>query len=225
MAILILIAAGLFFWHRAAAAWNEQAELTPHYGIRTDKKVGSFVCNVYWGTEYLEPILDILKENHIHATFFIGGSWAKDNPELLSLIAAQGHEIGSHGYSHKMHSQLSLEQNIEEMEKADQMIREITGCEIRLFMPPSGDFSSVTLQAAKQLGYETVMWTADTIDWRDQDPEVLIERVKKRMEPGGIILTHPTAATVEAYPQIIDALHGYQWETVGELLEEETTLR
>ena len=64
--------------------------------------------NVYWGTDEVYQILDILTEHEAKATFFIGGCWADDNVECLKEIYAQGHEIGNHGYFHKEHSKMDL---------------------------------------------------------------------------------------------------------------------
>src|SRR5665648_246243 len=80
----------------------------PIYKGNENKPVIAFECNVVWGTEYVPQILDIFKEKDIKITFFIGGQWAKDNPELLKRIANEGHEIGNHGYKHKHHNQLDI---------------------------------------------------------------------------------------------------------------------
>ena len=55
------------------------------------------------------------------------------------------------------------------------------------------------------MGYRVIMWTKDTIDWRDQDVDVLVRRATRNMQSGDIILMHPTAATVEALQRIIEA--------------------
>lgn len=222
LVLAVLMIFTLTFGDKILPVWKEN-ELKPIYGAETQEKVGAVVCNIYWGTEYVPDILKALKERDIKATFFIGGMWANDNPEVLKQIVSDGHEIGSHGYSHKMHSKLSLDENVKEMEKAANAIEPITGTTISLFMPPSGDFGQATLQAAKQLNYKTIMWSCDTIDWRDQQDDVLLGRVQKKMAPGGIILTHPTAATARIYGQMLDYLtgQGYRLCPVGELIATE----
>ena len=67
------------------------------YRKGTSKDGVSLMFNVYWGTEEVYGILDVLDEYEAKATFFIGGSWADDNVACLKEIAARGHEIGSHG--------------------------------------------------------------------------------------------------------------------------------
>jgi len=67
----------------------------------------AFTCNVDWGNEEIPLMLEILEKNNLRITFFVTGRWAKNNPELLKEIYNKGHEIGNHGYGHRMHSKLS----------------------------------------------------------------------------------------------------------------------
>jgi len=76
------------------------------------------------------------------------------------------------------------------------------------------------LQVAEELGYQTVLWSIDTIDWQRPGPQVIRDRVSGKAHNGGIVLMHPTAPTVEALPGIIDDLQGrgYKLITVGEMV-------
>ena len=74
---------------------------------------------------------------------------------------------------------------------------------MNLFAPPSGSFGKTTLQQAESLGYTTIMWSKDTIDWRDHDTEKIYSRATKNLEGGDLILMHPTKNTVEALNRII----------------------
>lgn len=164
----------------------------------------SLMINVYWGTENIEPILNILNEKQVKCTFFVGGVWVKDNPDLLKKIYENGHEIASHGYNHKEHEKLSLEQNLIEMQKTHQLVKEYINYDITLFAPPGGSYSKLTVNAAESMGYKTIMWTRDTIDWRDQNTQIIYDRAIKNMAGGDLILMHPKEKTVEALPKIID---------------------
>ena len=177
-------------------------------------------CNVYWGTEFLPAMLDALAQRNVKITFFVGGSWVAKNPDMLRRIVAEGHEIGSHGYSHLEHSQLNYQVNITEITKAHNIIRDTIGIEPWLFAPPSGDYNQTTIEAAGALGYRTIFWSADTIDWRDQDHTLLLQRAVDKPTSGTLILTHPTKATAAVYGQILDGLaaKGLQVTTVGELI-------
>ena len=90
-----------------------------------------------------------------------------------------------------------------------------------MFAPPSGDVNSTVVLDAQKCGMVTVMWSADTIDWRDQDKEKIYNRVERNLKPGTLILMHPTKATLEALPEIILLIKakGYNALTVGEHLK------
>lgn len=180
----------------------------------------SLMINVYWGTEHIRPMLNILNDKNVKATFFIGGSWAEDNEELLKEIYLEGHEIGSHGYFHKAHSKLSREGNYQEINVTHKLIKGILNFDMNLFAPPSGDYSDTTVEVAKELGYKTILWTKDTIDWRDQDAGLIKDRATSDLSGGNLILMHPTQKTKEALPLIIDGIKekGYLLKTVSEVL-------
>lgn len=174
------------------------------YAGNTDSSKVSFMINVYWGTEYIEPILKILEDKNVKCTFFVGGTWVKDYPDILKKIYDAGHEVASHGYSHKEHEKLSLEQNLTEMQKTHKLVEDAIGYKMTLFAPPGGSYSKLTVQAAESMGYTTIMWTRDTIDWRDQDANIIYSRAIKEIKGGDLVLMHPKEKTVEALPKIID---------------------
>jgi len=193
-------------------------------GNNKEKKV-AFEFNVAWGNEYIQPILDILDKYNIKSTFFIEGRWASNNPELLRSIVNRGHEIGNHGYSHKNHSKLNREENYEEIKKAEEVIKSITGITTDLFAPPSGDFNKLTVQVAEEMGYKVIMWSVDTIDWKREGTDVIVRRVLKKYHNGAIILMHPTEYTVKALPIIIEHLkkEGFEIVKISDIIKTETT--
>ena len=176
----------------------------PYYTGNTQSKQVSLMINVYWGTEFLVPMLDLLDEKDVKVTFFVGGLWVSKESEILMEMVRRGHEIGNHGFYHKDHKNLSLEKNQEEIYVTHQLVKTLTGIEMNLFAPPSGSFSRLTLQSAKNLGYKTIMWTKDTIDWRDKDSKVIYDRAVKNPKGGDLILMHPTKATLDTLDEIID---------------------
>ncbi len=196
---------------------NEQ----PIYKADTEQKSISLMCNVYWGTEYVEPYLEVLKQNKAKATFFIGGSWAVENPELVEMIYSQGHEIANHGYSHKLASKHSVEDIKQELIKTDQILLKICNRKPSLYAPPSGDFTKETVDMAVKNGYNTIMWTIDTIDWRDHDSNKISKRIINNVKPGAFVLTHPTQDTIKALEEVLPKLtkQGYTFNTVSELLK------
>ena len=182
---------------------HEKSEYAAIYRGNTEKKQVSLMFNVYWGTEYIDGILKILSENNTKATFFIGGTWAEKNDILLKRISDEGHEIANHGFFHLDHKKLAYSKNQEEILIAERFIESITGAKTNLFAPPSGSFSVITLKAAFDLGYKTIMWSKDTIDWRDTDENLCFTRATKDLKNGDLVLVHPTAHTLAALPRIL----------------------
>ncbi len=213
---------GLFALTYAGGILNVagSSEVEAIYQGNTESKNICLMINVYWGNEYIPKMLETLEENNVKTTFFIGGSWAEDFPEILKEIYNGGHEIANHAYSHPDLKEKSLEINKTEISKTTDIIKQLLNVEMTLFAPPSGSYSETTLQVAKELGYTTIMWTRDTIDWRDQDSELIYSRAVKNAAGGDLILMHPTKETANALPNIIKTLkdQGFNLTTVSETI-------
>ena len=176
---------------------------TIYYRSQSESAV-SLMFNVYQGTDEVYEILDILDGYGAEATFFIGGSWADDNVDCVREIASRGHEIASHGYFHKDHAALSYEENIDEIVPSVKLLSMICGKDISLFAPPSGAFNDYTVSACLELGLKMIMWSKDTIDWRDNDVNLIVSRATNGLEAGDFVLMHPTQSTVKALPAILN---------------------
>ena len=163
----------------------------------------SLMFNVYWGTQEVYDILDVLETHNAKATFFIGGCWADDNVECLRAIRDKGHEIGNHGYFHKDHAKLSESQNEQEITDCNRFIELAIGQKPTLFAPPSGAYNNATLTACKRLNMQTILWSKDTIDWRDKDEKLIYSRATKNIKAGDFVLMHPMEKTVEALDDIL----------------------
>ena len=174
----------------------------------------SLMFNVYQGTEYIEGILQTLDKYNAKATFFVGGSWVSKNQSVLKKIADSNNEIGNHGFLHRNHDKLSLEKNREEISLCHDIVFSTTGVNMTLFAPPSGAFSSSTLVVARELGYKTIMWSKDTIDWRDHDKNVIFSRATKNLSNGDLVLMHPTKETLEALDDVLAEIKRQNFEIV-----------
>ncbi len=189
------------------------------HGDTTKQRV-AFGCNVFWGEEYIPKMLEVLESHNVHITFFIGGTWAKKNPDMLKLIASKGHEIANHSYSHPHPNNLNKEKNKEEIQKAEDIINEITQVKTKLYAPPYGEYNNTVINAAEELGYPLMMWTVDTVDWKRPPPSVIKNRVMKKLSNGALILMHPTEPTVQALPELIEEIlaQGYNIEPISDIL-------
>jgi len=189
-----------------------------YYSGDQDGKNISLMINVYWGDEYVGEMLDTLKEKNVKATFFLGGTWVIKNEDLVLRMAQEGHELANHGYSHKDCDNLSVQQTKDEILKTHDVVKSLTGIEMELFMPPSGAYNEQTVEVAKEIGYKTIMWSEDTIDWRDQDSDLIFDRATKKVSGGSLVLCHPTEKTLDALPKILKYYqnNNYQITTVSD---------
>ena len=189
----------------------------------------ALMFNVYEGTEQVEEIAGLLAERGFRATFFVGGKWAERNGDTLVRLATGGFELGNHGYLHRDHAALSRENNRSEIVITERLLAatlaDLTDAEReralpKLFAPPSGSMGEEMFEICDELGYTVVMWTRDTIDWRDHDSALIAERTLKDIKAGDLILMHPTAETVEALPAILDGIEraGLTADTVSTVL-------
>ena len=183
------------------ATEGNQAEI---YRSAKENPTGiSLMFNVYMCTDQVYEILDILDSHEAKATFFIGGCWADDNVDCVKDIYEKGHEIGNHGYFHKDHEKLSLVQNQKEISACNEFIERVLGYKPTLFAPPSGAYGENTLNACKELQLKTILWSRDTIDWRDKNSALIYTRATKNIQNGDFILMHPMKETADALPDIL----------------------
>jgi len=192
----------------------------PVYKGNPNKPMVSLMINVAWGNEFIPSMIDILNKENVHATFFFDGSWLKKNIPVAKEIGASGHELSNHAYSHKNMSRLGRQAAIEEITKTETLLEKELGVKNKLFAPPSGDFNMQTVQIAHELKLRTVLWTIDTVDWKGPQPEAIVSKIAKRIEPGAMILMHPTKSSSEALEAMIKEIKrkGYVLGTVSELL-------
>lgn len=192
----------------------------PIYRGNPKKEIVALMINVAWGNEYIPTMLEVLREENVKATFFLDGSWLSKNADLAKQIVTEGHELGNHAYSHRNMSQLSRKEATDEIAKTERLLKEKLGVTSRFFAPPSGDYDQETVQAAYDLGLNTVLWTLDTVDWKKPSPSTIIQKVSARVEAGSLILMHPTKPTSEALAQVIQNIKnkGLVLGTVEEVL-------
>ncbi|MFA5450057.1 MAG: polysaccharide deacetylase family protein [Clostridia bacterium] len=180
----------------------------------------TLMVNVYWGTEYIEDMLKVFERYGVKTTFFVGGSWAAKNNALVKKIHEMGHEIGNHGYMHKDHKKLNYSQNRDEIIVTDKLVEGLIGVKMRLFAPPSGSMGEAMFDVCRDYNYSVIMWSKDTIDWRDKDESLVYKRAVKDIRNGDLVLMHPTAHTLAALPAILSyyKTNGMRCTTVSENL-------
>lgn len=202
------------------ASVNASTDARVLYAGNTANNNVSFMINVYENSDHVRELLDIFDVYKAKATFFIGGCWAVKNIDLVREIYTRGHELGNHGFYHKDQDDLNYNANLQEIDACHKVVSENIGVEMKLFAPPSGAYGIATVDAAVSLGYQTIMWTHDTIDWRDQDADLIYKRATKDLSNGDLILMHPTKKTVEAMTDILAYAinNGFNPTTVSECI-------
>lgn len=184
----------------------EQLGAVPIYRGNPAKPMVSIMINVAWGNEYLPDILETLKKNDVKATFFLDGSWTRKYPEEAKKLVMAGHEIGNHAYTHPAMSKLSNGRIEQEIVRTNDIIQKVTGIEPTLFAPPSGDFDDRTVEIAFRYHMKTILWTADTVDWKKPSPGQWLANVRNKIGNGTLILMHPTESTAQALPSLIQEI-------------------
>jgi cellulose synthase/poly-beta-1,6-N-acetylglucosamine synthase-like glycosyltransferase/peptidoglycan/xylan/chitin deacetylase (PgdA/CDA1 family)/spore germination protein YaaH len=182
---------------------------------------------------YTPAILDILHRYNVPATFFIIGMNASRNPDLLQRMFQEGHEIGSHTFTHPniaviAHKQLKLELNATE-----RLLEGELGIRTLLFRPPYAEDvepetpEQVTpLKYTGSLGYYTIGMQIDPGDWQRPGVEKIVqETINQALKgDGNVVLLHDSGGdrsqTVAALPGIIQGLRdrGFELVAVSELL-------
>lgn len=162
-------------------------------------------------------LLDILREKSAKATFFVVGTMVQKTPSLVKQELAEGHEVGSHTVGHVNLSTLDAAKVKAEMAQMEKLYSDTVGNKLEILRPPYGATSATLRDNA---GMPMVIWTVDTLDWKNRDANMVHKAAVSAAFDGAVILMHdiyPT--TVDAVPGIIDDLRaeGYEFLTVSEL--------
>ena len=218
--VSIAVTTMLFSRDRLINVFSPKKQL-PIYSVeREDKKI-SITIDAAWGDESTLSILDTLDKYNVRATFFLVGSWVDKYPNQVVEIDKRGHEIGNHSTTHPKMSTLSNEQIIKELTVTEKKISDITKKKPNLFRPPFGDYNDSLINVAKDLGYYTIQWDIDSLDWRELGIEPVVDKVLKNVSSGSIILFHNNAKYIKEYlPIIIERLQdkGFDIVPVSELI-------
>lgn len=181
-----------------------------------------------WLFDQAIPILDVLDDYGIKATFFLRAYWVQDHQDLAKEIKARGHSIQNHSLTHPHMNGMTEAEIRYEFTESTKIYSNVLGIRPTLFRPPFGEYSSTVLKVAGEQGYPyTVLWTVDTHDWADSisgvtvTTDYIVNRALTNASDNGIVLMHVAyAKTPEALPRIIQGLKdkGYSFRTVAEML-------
>jgi peptidoglycan/xylan/chitin deacetylase (PgdA/CDA1 family) len=132
--------------------------------------------------DWTPKLLDILAANNIKGAFFMVGSHARNVPDLVRRVVAEGHLVGNHSWSHPNLARTKASQVREELRRTKETLEEITGEPVRFFRPPFGGRRPYVWHVARELGMEPVLWNAMTSDWSEASPERDVERLSAKID-------------------------------------------
>lgn len=167
-------------------------------------------------------LLDILKAEKVPATFFLLGSKHVDRyPDVVRRIAAEGHEVANHTWSHRILTDLEPEEIRQELSRTQEAIERLTGRRPTLMRPPQGRTDDTVSEISRELGLAQVLWSVTAKDYSTTDSALIRQRTLDGAGKDGIILLHDIYdGTVPAVPGIIAELkkRGFTFVTVPQLL-------
>jgi peptidoglycan/xylan/chitin deacetylase (PgdA/CDA1 family) len=174
-------------------------------------------------SEITPRVLEILKHYGVKAAFFVCGANARRHPHLVRQINEEGHIVGNHTFSHSLFLTLSG-LAFRETLKTQEILTDILGKDSRFFRPPHGLASPFFLKRLRRLGFKIIPFDVVAYDWkRSTTAEKIIERVKKSVKDGSIIVLHDgdeikeraeRMEVVKALPGVIESLSGLGFEFV-----------
>lgn len=196
-------------------------KLLPIYNVQTEENKIAFTMNCAWNADDIDSILETLKNNDVHITFFMVGNWVDKYPESVKKIHEAGHEIGSHSNTHPHVNNLSSEKNLEEIKLSVSKIEKITGKKINLYRAPYGEYNDTVIQVAQENGYYTIQWNLDTLDYEGLTGDEMWNRLENKLVKGSIILSHNgTKHTADSLDMLIKNIksQGFEITTVSDLI-------
>ncbi|MEV4106382.1 polysaccharide deacetylase family protein [Nonomuraea sp. NPDC049695] len=174
--------------------------------------------------QYAGKLLDTLKKYDAKATFFLEGQYVKSRPAFVKRMAAEGHELGNHSYSHPDFTKSDAATVRSEIQKTQDAVKKAAGVEPKLLRPPYGLGDLQTSEIAAEFGMPMILWTAGSEDWSTKNVEAIQKKTLEVAQPNGIILMHDwVKQTVDGMPSLIKTLQkkGYHLVTVSEVLKGE----
>ena len=222
--LLTVLCISVYFTGAYAVFYGNSTRLIPIYSVEREDKVISISFDCAWGVDYTDEILSALEKGGVKATWFMVEFWTEKYGDYVKKINSAGHEIGTHSSTHSYMSKQNAEEIKLELSTSSEAIESITGKKVELFRPPYGDYDDELIKTASELGYFSIQWDVDSLDWKDLSATDIATRVIEGAKSGSIILMHNNGLhTAEAVPIIIQTLksRGYTFVPIGELIYRE----
>ncbi len=189
-AILLMTGFSTRYTNMVIETSTENQKLLPVYSVETDEKKVAITFDCAWGADDISSIISTLEYNEVGATFFAVGDWVKKYPDSVKALYEAGMEIGNHSYGHTHVNKISYEENLEDMKKCNELLKNIIGENAKFYRGPYGEYNNTVIKAAESLNMQVIQWDIDTLDYTGKTPDEMCERIKSKIKNGSIILMH-----------------------------------
>lgn len=169
---------------------NDYEDIIIKHG-NEDEKIIALTFDDGPDKDFTPQVLDILKKNDIKATFFVVGENVEWNHEILKRQHEEGHEIGNHTFTHINVSKKGYDDIYNEINKTQQLVKDIIGEEPKLFRPPYRAISKAMCNIVKEEDMNIVLWSnLDPRDWSNPGVSYIVDTITSKVQNGTIILLH-----------------------------------
>ena len=164
-----------------------------NYNYKVNENVIALTFDDGPNPEFTPEVLDLLKNYNVKATFFCIGKNAEKYPELIKRIISEGHIIGNHSYSHtNNYGFLSNQIVLTDIQQAQQVFKNITSLNLKLFRPPFGVTNPNISKAVEKLNLQTMGWSIRTLDTIAKNPDKVYKKITSKLKKGDVVLLHDT---------------------------------
>jgi polysaccharide deacetylase family sporulation protein PdaB len=220
LAVLVGIAIGIAAIMTAINSSAEETKLPISSVDRGDNKIAvTFDCA--WGNSNTDELLKILSDAGAKATFFVTGEFAAAYPEDVKKMASAGHEIANHSDVYPHVKGMNLADLIADTKTAATKITSVAGKAPTLYRSPYGEYDSNAVTTVEGMGYDMILYSVDSMDWKEPDVATITKNVVDNTKSGSIILFHNDLAnTTAALPGILTDLKkkGFDFVKVSDLI-------
>ncbi len=223
LAVLLLLVTLLVSWH-GSPLWiwiREWRSGIFVHELETNDRVIALTFDDGPDPVCTPTILDILRQEGVHATFFVEGRMLERYPDIARKELADGHVLGNHTFSHPYLERKSRGEVQNEIGLCDKSLTRILHVKTSLFRPPRGNWNPIITQEARRAGKQIILWSGAVEHQESTTPNQLVDRALRLSHPGAILLLHDGSYgqrvnTVKALPGIIQELksRGYHFVTI-----------
>lgn len=197
-----------------------------HVETRQKQLALTFDCSQ--GNQQVKEVLNELKKEHVTATFFFSGTWARQHKDLVRKAAKDRHEIESLGMDSQDLTDMSVQAIRREILMGSEAIFNSDGMHPQMYRPPYGSMNSSSLHTASDLGVQVVLWNVNPHDGSNPGYTVIVRRVLENAGSGDIIRLDASDSALQTYrtlPLIIREMEnrGYRFVTLKTLVADART--